>query len=97
MPNYETDTREEPLVLPIVHLNGTSRAELERQLVDATQAVREAIDALSQASPNGRDYYPGGPALFEAARKQHERRAKVLRDLCNELERDTIALMETAR
>ena len=78
-------------ILPIVHLNGTSRAALIDQRVEAGRAVREALDKLHEMAPNGRDYFLK-PGLFEQARAQHERRAAALRALFNEIEAEYLAL-----
>ena len=66
------------LTVPTVHLNGTSREELLRQVQDAGQAVFQARDALAKASPNARDYYPQGEFAYSAARAAHDRRARAL-------------------
>ena len=76
--------------LPIIHLNGTSREELVDQLREVSRHLRRAGDALAAATPNGRDYYPGGPKLFQAARSEHRRRQVQLSDLKREI--DTMAL-----
>lgn len=81
------------LVLPIIHLNGTSKEALIEQHCAAGSALRAALKALSEMAPNARDYYPA-PGRFEQARAQHDRRAKTLRDLYDEIEAETIAIDE---
>jgi len=63
------------MLIPTVHLNGTSGRDLLEQqqaVLDALRAVREAMVA---AMPNGRDYYPQGENAIgearEAFRKQY--------------------------
>jgi len=63
------------MIIPTVHLNGTSGQDLLEQqqaILDALRAVREAMMA---ATPNGRDYYPQGEdaigEALEAFRKQY--------------------------
>ena len=73
-----------PLVLPIVHLNGTSRQELIEQRSIASIAIVQAIGALQGMSQNGRDYYPE-PGLMEKAQAQHRRRLQTLKDLQDEI------------
>ena len=73
------------LTVPSVHLNGTSREELLRQVQNAGQAVFQARDALAKASPNARDYYPQGEHAYPAARAEHDRRAMVLLEVEEEL------------
>lgn len=73
------------LTVPTVHLNGTSREELLRQVQAAGHAVWQARDALAKASPNARDYYPQGELAYPAARAEHDRRARVLLEVEEEL------------
>jgi len=74
------------LARPTVHLNGTSRDELRRAYENASQAVFRALDAVAQASPNGRDYYPQGPDAIITAGKQHRERTKKLHEVLEELQ-----------
>ena len=73
------------LTVPSAHLNGTSREELLRQVQVAGQAVWQARDALAKASPNARDYYPQGELAYPAARAEHDRRARMLLEVEEEL------------
>lgn len=70
---------------PTIHLNGTSREELLRQVCDAVAAVRTAIGALVDMSPNGRDYYPQGSDAINLAVKEHHARLEKLRAVQDEL------------
>ena len=45
------------MMVPTIHLNGTSHDELLRQILDAKEAIRKAVEALANAAPNMRDYY----------------------------------------
>jgi hypothetical protein len=72
-------------IAPMVHLNGTSRDELESQLAKAEGAVRLAIDAVAECSPNARDYYPLGDTAFPMARDQHRSRLQRLEAVRAEL------------
>ncbi len=73
------------MIKPMVHLNGTSRRELQEQLEAAGIALNEAIDQVSYAAPNGRDYYPLGPGAFQTATVQHLDRVQRLRSVRDEL------------
>ena len=71
------------MILPTIHLNGTSLQYLIEDNYRAYAAIAEAVDALAQAAPNGRDYYPQGdidgkPALYVAQDQHGERMAKLL-------------------
>jgi hypothetical protein len=81
------------LVLPVVHLNGTSRRALIEQRCAAALAIGKAIEGLNRMSPHGRDYYPV-PGLLEAALDQYRRRVTVLRALLAEVESEIAALDE---
>jgi hypothetical protein len=59
------------MIIPTVHLNGTSKKELMRQVTDVFAAVETAIQAMHRAYPHGRDYYPQGTAAIGKAVKQH--------------------------
>ena len=61
------------IVTPIIHLNGDRPDVLLANLKDAYRAIRAAIVALQQCTPNGRNYYPD-PGRFERARTQHDER-----------------------
>lgn len=63
--------------LPRVHLNGTSRQELHRQNRAAMDAAADLVKALSEAVPNGRDYYVIGPDAMAKASAQH--RSRIIR------------------
>ena len=73
------------LVLPVVHINGTAKQSLIDDICKAGGAVRAAMEALGQAAPNGRDYYPAGDAVFRQARAQHDARLAALRGVYDEL------------
>lgn len=74
------------MILPTIHLNGTSREALLAELERASSALRHALDALVQASPNARDYYPQGPAAFTQAISEHEARCAKVRAVKDEIE-----------
>lgn len=66
------------MMLPSIHMNGTSRAELLAGYVEAIDALDEAIAALRRAAPNGRDYYPQSPQAYPQARDEHLARLAAL-------------------
>jgi len=73
------------MMVPTVHLNGTSREALLEQVNTAYAAVWEALTALSAAWPNGRDYYPQGDAAYSEAVAEWDARAAKLRSVRDEL------------
>jgi hypothetical protein len=82
-----------PMMLPTIHLNGTSREALYGPYVAARQAVVEAIDKVRATNPNGRDYYPQGPDAIHEARVQHLIRIDCLEAIKAELEQLALATM----
>ena len=58
-------------ILPLIHLNGSGYANLERDARAASTACEGAYSALRGMAPHGRDYYPLGDAAFEAAAQEH--------------------------
>jgi len=82
------------MTLPTIHLNGTPGERLLDQVTDAGSAVYKAIEALSQASPNARDYYPQGPGAFAAADDEHTARCVKLREVFDELQALAIGISD---
>lgn len=58
------------LVLPTVHLNGTSRSMLAEGYQYAYRKVADAIESLYGIEFNARDYYVKEPGAWETARRQ---------------------------
>lgn len=80
--------------VPTIHLNGTSKERLLDQLTDAGLALSRALDELSEATPNGRDYYPQGATAFAEAMGEHKARVYKLREVYNELSALTEAIAD---
>lgn len=66
------------LIVPCVHLNGSGKTSLLRELESAHDAVSLAYDALKKMDINARDYYPYGPEAYSRAREEHLSRMKKL-------------------
>ncbi len=77
------------MTFPTIHLNGTSGSELWELNRSAARAIRNAIKALEQAGPNGRDYYPQSVQAGLEAISEHEARVIEMLKVVSEL--DTIA------
>jgi len=73
------------VILPTIHMNGTSARDLLEGLCKAASSLRQAIRDLENAGPNGRDYYTQGPDAMAVAQREHQIRidmlATVLADL----------------
>ena len=70
-----------PRVAPIVNLNGTSREELINQIQQANAAINNAIDALMDAMPHGRDYQLNKSGEYEVARGAHLAKIEMLHEI----------------
>jgi uncharacterized membrane protein len=73
------------LVIPTVHLNGTSKAALIEQLEAAYDALVTAENTIRQAAPNGRDYYPQGSNVIYDAIEQNVARQQKVREVREEI------------
>ena len=73
------------LMIPTIHLNGTSKGELRKQLETAAHALTQAADALGCSAPNGRDYYPQGDNAFNEAVREHSVRVEKIRSVHKEI------------
>jgi len=79
------------IVLPIIHMNGSNRESLQMALDEVYGKLGDALDAMKEIAPNGRDYYPD-PGRLALAIDQHQSRLKVITHLRNELEREIYLL-----
>ena len=75
------------IIVPQVHLNGTSEDDLLEGPTAVILHLREALDAFKNMRPNGRDYYchPEKDAMSRAEREQHIREMAV-HNIVEELE-----------
>jgi hypothetical protein len=62
------------MMKPTIHLNGTGHDDLLKQAETVYRAAGELLDALSNACPNGRDYYPQGDNAIHTAIQEHSER-----------------------
>lgn len=78
-------TTKHTLLVPTVHLNGSSGEHLLEAVRAAFTAVDGAVAKLQDAAPNGRDYYPQGPTAINKAYEQHRDRLSRLLTVAAEL------------
>lgn len=74
------------MLKPTIHINGTAPANLYVANIEALRKVKDAAEALEAAAPNGRDFYPQGPAAINEALRQHRARLALLQSVASELE-----------
>lgn len=58
--------------VPTIHLNGTGFITLRDEYAAAYDAIDKAIDALTAATCNGRDFYPQAPGAYYQARDERQ-------------------------
>lgn len=68
------------MITPQININGTSRDDLINPRRDAIDHLMDAVEALKQVTPNGRDY-PGNPDGCVADRVKHYQRIMVLMEI----------------
>lgn len=78
-------TNRSDLIIPTVHLNGTSEVGLIEPLMKARNAVIDAARALNAAAPHARDYYVQGDWVYNLAKGQHVQRYVILHNMIDEL------------
>ena len=73
------------MLIPTIHVNGSSADALLTQLRDAQHALQGALEALARAAPHGRDYYPQGDSAYRLAAEEHGARALKVREVVHDL------------
>lgn len=73
---------------PCIHLNGTGKDALVKQQQDVYRALYATLQALAEATPHMRDYYPLGDEVYARALAEHQRRRAVLDALMADVQAD---------
>ncbi len=81
------------MITPKLNLNGSSADDLIEPRREAMDHLMDAIEALSQVVPNGRDY-PGNNTACLADREAHYDRIDALRQLQHTLLHEALAIKE---
>jgi len=84
------------MIRPILNINGSSAFDLIDQRRNAMDALLEAIDALKQLTPNGRDY-PGQYDRCINDRETHFERLAALHTLREELLDEALYIQQQGR
>jgi hypothetical protein len=83
------------IMQPIVNLNGSSRDNLVNVRIEARRAIHEALRALQELSPHGRDYI-GDRDAWKRDSDIYCERFRILDAMANDLMDEAVALMESA-
>jgi hypothetical protein len=75
-------------------MNGTSKEQLVEQQREVILAAQELYYRLTQASPNGRDFYPAGPDAINRAIEEHRRKVRAVLEIMNEAESLAFAIAQ---
>ena len=81
------------MITPRININGTSANDLINPRLQAMDHLMDAIEALSQAVPNGRDY-PGNATACTADREEHYDRIKAIKAIREAIYAEAIAIKE---
>ena len=71
---------------PTIHINGDRKEVLLEDAVRAHGLVEDAILALRDCAPHGRNYYPQGAGAFEEAAAAHGAMWRKLCEVRDELQ-----------
>lgn len=84
---------------PLIHLNGTPASRLLEEYREASQAVREAVAALTETAPNQRDYYPyaDGDAQWRLAVAEHNGRLVALQAVLKDMQQLALHVSRAGR
>lgn len=74
------------MMIPTIHLNGTSKEQLLRELEEILIALEGAKKKMEKQTIHGRDYYPQGHEALQAAVKEGIGRFQRLRSITREFE-----------
>ena len=81
------------MITPRININGTSADDLINPRLQAMDHLMDAIEALSQVVPNGRDY-PGSATACTADREEHYDRIKAIKAIREAIYAEAIAIKE---
>jgi len=79
------------MISPIININGTSADDLIAPRREAMDHLADAIEALTQVTPHGRDY-PGDSERCVADRNIHYARIQALREMWHALVEEALAI-----
>jgi len=88
------NTPSKTMTTPTIHSHGTPGKLLYSDYENAMNRAQDAIDALNNATLNGRDYYPQGPDAFESAVCQRVEMGQKLSSVYNDLQTIATSILD---
>ena len=82
-----------PIVIPVVHMNGDSRATLISQNRAVYDKAKDLLDALAEASPNGRNFYTISDDAMRQAVTEARARYAAVQAIKSDMETILVAIM----
>ena len=79
------------MITPQININGSSADDLINPRLQAMDHLMDAIEALSQAVPNGRDYLGNNTACI-ADREEHYDRIKAIKAIREAVYAEALAI-----
>ena len=77
---------------PVANLNGASKQSLVDARLAAVEALQDAMRALGECSPNGRDYQTAPAGEYEIARARYIEQFAALDRIANQLQDEAFAI-----
>jgi hypothetical protein len=85
------------MLAPTIHLNGTNQTDLVDNALRVRLALAEVLEKLHDMAPNGRDYYPQGPAAITEALADYRSIHTRVTAIADEVERFALAIADGGR
>lgn len=85
------------LSIPVVNINGTSRAELIELRKNTRNALKEALNCLALMRPHGRDYQTVSHEQYTRAVEIHKLRETTVKAIADEIYAEAIELSRQGR
>lgn len=69
------------MMVPTVHINGTSERDLLDEAAKIHRAVNDAMTAMTEGWPNARDFYHQGPDAYGKVRAEWDAEMAKLKEV----------------
>lgn len=71
---------------PTIHMNGSGKQHLKEKYLAALEALNNAVHALNEVYPHGRDYYVQGELAIYTAVREHDDRIAAVKKVRDDME-----------